>query len=69
MDWLLECFPVEALSEKHISSLQLNYLSEAKPGDAILLNKYSNTDETVFYFEGLNKASGADVFQAKLELS
>lgn len=69
VDWLLECFPAEALSEKQISALQLNYLSEAKPGDIILIDMYSDAGGAGYYLEGASKASGTGIFQAKLELT
>jgi medium-chain acyl-[acyl-carrier-protein] hydrolase len=68
VDWLLECFPAGTLSDRQISSLQLNYLSEAKPDEIILINMSADTDKTVYFFEGANKASGSGIFQAKLEL-
>lgn len=68
VDWILECFSADALSDRHISSLQLNYLSEAKSDETILISMYSNSSNNSFFLEGTNGASGSGVFQAKFEL-
>lgn len=68
VDWLLECFSAETLSDRHISTLQINYLSEAKSDEIILINMFADVSKSSFYFEGVNKASGTPVFQAELEL-
>ena len=68
VDWLQECFPAETLSDRHISSLQLNYLSEAKSDEIILISMYADMNKSCYFLEGTNKASGSGVFQARLEL-
>lgn len=68
VDWLLECFPAETLGNRHIRSLQLNYLSEAKSDEIISISVYSDEDKNSYFLEGANKSSGSVIFQARLEL-
>jgi medium-chain acyl-[acyl-carrier-protein] hydrolase len=68
VDWLLECFPAETLSDRQISSLQLNYLSEAKSNEIILISMYTDINKTFYFIEGINKESGSVIFQSRLEL-
>ena len=69
VDWLLECLPAGTLSEKHIGALQLNYLSEAKADEDVLIRMSADSVQSSYHFEGLNKVSGSGIFQAKLELA
>lgn len=68
VDWIMDCFPVSFLADKEVKTLQINYISEAKPDEVVLIRKGINMDGT-FFLEGINKLTQAAVFQAKLGLS
>jgi medium-chain acyl-[acyl-carrier-protein] hydrolase len=70
VDWILDCFTIASLDGRQVKSIQINYLSAAKPDEQITLkmgNDIQNTD--CFYFEGVNSITGNSVFQSKLELN
>lgn len=68
VDWIMDCFSAGFLAERQINALQVNYLSEAKPDDSILIHKFSDIENPAsFFLEGVNKLTGNNVFQAKIE--
>jgi acyl-ACP thioesterase len=45
--WLLDCFPPEWHARHRLSRLSLNFLSEVRPGEEVILRWITNSDHTV----------------------
>jgi acyl-ACP thioesterase len=69
VEWILDCFTAEHYNESQIKALQLNFLSETKMGDKVVLKRgRDNVNESVYYVEAINHDNNNKVFQARLEM-
>lgn len=68
VEWILDCFSQEAFLNKHLKSLQLNYLSQTRLGERITLKRGSyNGNSKISYVEAVNGSSSNKVFQSIVE--
>lgn len=68
VEWILDCFEDEHYNISQIKTLQLNFLSEAKMGEKLVLKRGRDSeDESVYYVEAKNRENNKKIFQAKLE--
>jgi medium-chain acyl-[acyl-carrier-protein] hydrolase len=69
VDFVTDCFSLEEHKKHEIKSIEINYSSEALPGDTIGLYKdTSQLDQGIVYVEGSNKADGTLIFKAKMRI-
>jgi medium-chain acyl-[acyl-carrier-protein] hydrolase len=68
LDFLMDCFNMEQLRTYQARSIQVNYLNETFPGDAISLSSCTIAADNQVYVEGI-KDDGTQVFIARLEIS
>lgn len=56
VDYIMDCFSMDNHKTHTIRTIDLNFIQEALPGDAITLNKdTSKMDEKFIYIEGINQ--------------
>lgn len=68
VEWILDCFSEEFSSNKNLKTLQLNYISQTKLGDKIILKRGNcKENSNISYVEGINEASGTRTFQSLIE--
>lgn len=68
ISWVEDVFTLEEYKDRKIANLQLNFVKEAKFEEIVVLNKYVDKNFTsVYYIEGLNKETGNQFFQCKVE--
>jgi acyl-ACP thioesterase len=69
VEWVQDCFSDEFYSDKHVKTLQLNFISQTKLGNKIILKRgiYKGNSNTI-YIEGINEASSTRTFQSLIEL-
>lgn len=68
VEWILDCFSEEYYSDKHLKSLQLNFISQTKLGDRVVLKRgIYNGNSSISYVEAVNEESSSKVFQAIIE--
>jgi acyl-ACP thioesterase len=64
VQFILDCFEMNEFSGKEIRNIQINFLSELKYGDNVVINKGKADDEGMnIYVEGV-KNNGKKVFQS-----
>ncbi|MFA1822322.1 acyl-[acyl-carrier-protein] thioesterase [Virgibacillus oceani] len=69
VDFMLDCFPIEAHMKSSVKSLEVNFVNEVLPGETIVLYKdTSKRDENRYYIEGMNENSSRTVFKAMAEV-
>ncbi|MDF2673047.1 MAG: acyl-[acyl-carrier-protein] thioesterase [Clostridiales bacterium] len=68
VEWIQDCFSEEAYINKHIKSLQLNYLSQTRLGQRVII-KIGNYKGNlgISYVEAIIKESSNKVFQSIIE--
>lgn len=66
VEWILDCMPEEFYYNRVISGLQLNFISEVKLGDEIIVKRGIINDNS-YFVEGVNKENSNTVFQALIE--
>ncbi|WP_061994220.1 acyl-ACP thioesterase domain-containing protein [Clostridium sp. ATCC 25772] len=67
VEWVEDCFKTEDFKEKRISSIQVNFIKEAKEGQKILFYKYDVKEEkNSYYIQGKDKETDVELFQAKI---
>lgn len=65
IDFIMDCFTVEDVKSHFVKSIQVNYISEALPGDTIVLYKdNSMVNEGKLYIEGINEKDGSVIFKS-----
>lgn len=68
VEMALNSFSEDIFKEKHLKSMQVNFLSECKFGDEIKIKKGIPYDtKNYFYLEGINKHTSKKVFEACIE--
>lgn len=69
IDYIMDCFSYDELKSYQAKSIQVNYVSEALPGEIIILYKDSNpSDPRNIYIEGINEKTGGTIFRALLDI-
>jgi len=68
--WITDCLEPGDGPARSIRTLQINYLEEAKLGETMVFSLgHADTTPASLFVEGVNRASGAKVVQAKIELN
>lgn len=68
VEWILDCFSEESYLNKRLKSLQLNFISQTRLGERIILKRGSyNENSSISYIEAVNKESSNKIFQAIIE--
>jgi medium-chain acyl-[acyl-carrier-protein] hydrolase len=66
IDWISDCFTVADYQAHLPAELQINYLNEVKPGEAVTLLRGQRQDQTnCWYITGINQTSSAKAFEAE----
>lgn len=69
IDFIMDCFSFENHKRYRVKSIQINYMNEALPDDAILICKdVSKFDENIIYMEGIREKNNDIVFRADIEI-
>ena len=67
VDFIMDCFTMEQLRNNQAASIQVNYLSEAFPGDTVLMYRHiSETEPGKVYIKGTRESTGENIFTAVL---
>lgn len=70
IDWISDCFPLEDYQKRKPAWLQINFLNEVKPGEAVKLLRGPRPDDPQrWYITGMNQTSGAKAFEAEFQWS
>lgn len=70
IDFIMDCFPMEALKKYYPKHMQINYISESLPGDTIVL--YWDVDPSNpmnIYIEGIDEKTGTTIFKSLLKIA
>lgn len=69
VDYILDCFTLEEHHNYHIKSIEVNYLSEALPGDTLIVKKdLSEIEDNVVIVEGVREADERIVFRSEVKI-
>ena len=69
IDFIMDCFPVENHRHYGVKSIEVNYINEALPGEALVLRRdVSAVNANMIYIEGVNEAAKKAVFKAQVEI-
>ncbi|MFD1849079.1 acyl-[acyl-carrier-protein] thioesterase [Oceanobacillus bengalensis] len=69
VDFIMDCFPIEAHKRMGAKTIEVNFINEALPGDVIILNiDTSATGSNKLYIEGVNEESQKTVFRAQVKI-
>ena len=69
IDYIMDCFSMEEHKKHTVKSIQVNYIKEVFPRDALILYKdVSKAGSNLIYIEGANEADQKPVFSAELEI-
>jgi acyl-ACP thioesterase len=69
VDFIMDCFTVENHRQYEVRSIEVNYLSEALPGETLVLRReLSEINANHIYIDGVNEAGDKTVFRARLEI-
>lgn len=70
IDFIMDCFTMDELKKYHAQSIQVNYMSEALPGDTVILRKcrepYASNG---IYVEGINEKDNSTIFRALIDIA
>lgn len=66
IDWVCDALPLESLLDKGLASFQINYISEALPGEALQLSTLERDGATLF--SGKRLPDERPVFEARIAL-
>lgn len=67
IDYIMDCFSMEAHKKHKVKSIQVNYIKEVFPGDALILFRdISRAGSKLIYIEGINEADQKPAFSAEL---
>jgi acyl-ACP thioesterase len=70
VEWICDCFPMEAYREKELDWLQINYEHEVRPGEKVsILTSETDVDSNAWVAEGINKSSDNRAFTAMMHWS
>lgn len=68
VEWIEDCFSEKEYINKHIKSLQLNYISQTKLGERVIIIRGNyKGNPGISYVEAINKESSNKVFQCIVE--
>jgi acyl-ACP thioesterase len=68
VEWILDCFSNAFFAVKQVKSLQVNFISETKQGDEVMIQKVRDSQSSdCYYLEGVHKTSQKKIFQSKIE--
>jgi medium-chain acyl-[acyl-carrier-protein] hydrolase len=69
VDFIMDCFQLEEHQTYHTSSIEVNYLNEALPGDTLILKKdLSEITNNLVYVEGVRAEDGKTVFRSQVTI-
>lgn len=81
IDYIMDCFNMNDLKSHKVSSIEVNYINEALPGDTIILRKEAsmeggllgenvNSDcrESSIYIDGIRENDGTSIFRSVLKI-
>jgi medium-chain acyl-[acyl-carrier-protein] hydrolase len=69
IDYALDCFPIENHRQYEVSSLEVNFLSEALPGQVLIMDKdVSQIAHNQIFIDAINEESQQILFKAKVSL-
>jgi medium-chain acyl-[acyl-carrier-protein] hydrolase len=69
VDFIMDCFPLEEHQNYHTSSIEVNYLNEALPGQTIILKKdLSDFEHQLVKVEGIRKEDEKVVFRSQVKI-
>jgi len=69
IDYTMDCFPLESHKHYRVSTIEVNYIKEAFPGDTLVMaTDISAMDSNRVYIEGLSEGDGKTVFKAQVEV-
>jgi medium-chain acyl-[acyl-carrier-protein] hydrolase len=67
LEWVADCFPVEAYQDDALAWLQVNFIQEVRPGESVSVRCGRSAEQGATWFvQGINPASGAAAFDAAL---
>jgi medium-chain acyl-[acyl-carrier-protein] hydrolase len=67
IEWISDCFSIEEHQTQRPAWLQINYLNEVRPGEAVqILRGQREEAPGVWYLAGVNQATGAKAFEAEI---
>jgi len=66
VDFIIDCFSIEELEKYCATSIQVDYLNEALPGDTIVFYKHVNLDKV--YIEGIKESDNSVIFRANIDI-
>ncbi|NLK63762.1 MAG: acyl-ACP thioesterase [Tissierellia bacterium] len=69
IDYIMDCFSLKLHKKYNISSIQIDYLHEALPGEIIQL--YTDTaglKDNFVYIEGINENTSSTIFKAQITI-
>jgi acyl-ACP thioesterase len=69
IDWACDCFPLENYSNRALTSLQINFSKEIKPGEQVALLLGKDSQPGLWVVHGNNLISGVKAFDAALQWS
>lgn len=70
VDYAMDCFNVKDHEKYNAKTIEINYISEALPGDTLMLCKdVSALNSNLVYIEGINEKSKKAVFKAQVEIA
>ncbi|NLM09643.1 MAG: acyl-ACP thioesterase [Clostridiaceae bacterium] len=65
IDYIMDCFSIEDHKKHTVKSIQVNYIKEVFPGDALVIFK-DISKANLIYIEGVNEADQKPAFSAEL---
>lgn len=69
VDFMMDCFTMEDHEKYRMKTIEVNYISEALPGDTIIVYKdLSALSSNLVYFEGVAEKDNKPVFKAQIEV-
>lgn len=68
VEWIMDCFSEETYLKKDIKSLQLNFISQTRLGDSVVLKRGNyNGNGSISYLEAVSRESSNKIFQSIIE--
>jgi hypothetical protein len=65
----MDCFTLDAHKKYYISSIEVNYMHEALPGEIIqLYTDTSSIKDNFIYVEGINEDTSSTIFKAQITI-
>jgi medium-chain acyl-[acyl-carrier-protein] hydrolase len=66
IDWISDCFSVDEYQVRRPAELQINFLNEVKPGEAVTLLRGERSGKAgCWYITGMNQYNGTKAFEAE----